>query len=72
MTSEASPDFRSRRKCCRNNGSLSVGLLYRRVQELNLYVSGNYGPIGTVDLFTGLPSETKSTTYTVLPGDLPE
>ena len=36
--------------CCKQSGSVVLGLLYRRFEEGVLYFMGNYGNIGTVQL----------------------
>ena len=56
--------------CCHDNGIVSLGLLYRRVEELLLYFTGNYGAIGTVQLWRGNPRTTKSEIYIIQDSDL--
>lgn len=55
---------------CISNGSFSLGLLVRRIEELLIFFAGIYTDIGTCSLFTGLPASTTPQTYTIQAGDL--
>lgn len=52
------------------DGTKMPGLLKRRTLERNLFVSGDYGPLSPVKLFTDNPRASVPTFYEVQPGDL--
>ena len=57
-------------RCCYDDSVVSVGLLYRRAEELLLFYTGNYGTIGAVQLWRGDPKTTKAEVYTVQGTDI--